>query len=78
MRFTPVSRATCPFCRSANTMPIVYGMPSGELLESALRGEVALGGCCIDVGGDPDRVCRDCRFEWIGRAIGRPWSPYQD
>jgi hypothetical protein len=44
MRFTPVARATCPFCRSANTMPIVYGMPAGELLESAGRGEVAVDG----------------------------------
>ena len=50
-------------------MPIVYGMPSGELLESALRGEVALGGCCIDVGGDHDVLAWKCYIE--GFDLGR-------
>ena len=75
MRFTPVSRATCPFCQSANTMPIVYGMPDDELLESSRRGEVALGGCCIDVRGDPDRACRDCDYRWISGVLDRRRPP---
>lgn len=48
-------------------MPIVYGMPTGELEEKADRGEVVLGGCCIalDENGrsiDPKWACINCDF----------------
>ena len=38
----------CPIC-GGNIVPIVYGMPMGDLEEKADRGEVILGGCCIAV-----------------------------
>ena len=48
-------------------MPIVYGMPTGELEEKADRGEVVLGGCCLAVDEkgrsiDPKWACINCDF----------------
>ena len=48
-------------------MPIVYGMPTGELEEKADRGEVVLGGCCLAVDEkgrsiDPKRACINCDY----------------
>jgi len=56
-------RPKCPECGSEDTLEIVYGHPTQELSEEAERGEVVLGGCCID-GGAPDRVCRACGHNW--------------
>ncbi len=48
-------------------MPIVYGMPTGELEEKADRGEVVLGGCCLAVDEkgrsiDPKLACINCDY----------------
>lgn len=56
----------CPIC-GGNIVPIVYGMPIGELEEKADRGEVVLGGCCIAVDEHgrslmPEWACTDCDF----------------
>ena len=37
-----------PTCHDRPMRPIVYGYPGEELMEQAMRGEIALGGCCID------------------------------
>ena len=53
----------CPNCGSSNSIPIIYGEPSPELMEQARKGEVALGGCIIY----PDRNlfhCKDCEFDY--------------
>ncbi|MEI8050917.1 MAG: hypothetical protein WCI12_05740 [Actinomycetes bacterium] len=47
---------TCPGC-GARTVPIIFGMPFGELFERAERGEVVLGGCRV-TSEDPTRVCK--------------------
>ena len=54
----------CPRCGSTKTVPIVYGKPSHELFEAAQRGEVALGGCCIDIDGSPMRACNSCGYQF--------------
>lgn len=46
----------CPTC-GAPTLPIIYGMPDSELFEQAERGEVVLGGCCLPMGDQANRVC---------------------
>ena len=56
----------CPIC-GGKVVPIVYGMPTGDLEETADRGEVFLGGCCIalDENGrsiDPKWACINCDF----------------
>lgn len=39
----------CPMCHTgANSIRIVYGMPSKEMFEKSEKGEVKLGGCVVD------------------------------
>ena len=40
-------------------IPIVYGLPGGDLWEAADRGEVSLGGCLISPG-NPTEECVLC------------------
>ena len=51
----------CPHCGSENTIPIIYGYPSGDKawLEALRKGEIEMGGCCI-VEGMPTYHCKDC------------------
>jgi hypothetical protein len=56
-------RPTCPSCGSNAVIPIVYGMPGGELMDQAEAGKVALGGCCIS-DNDPDLRCTECGQQW--------------
>ena len=37
----------CPTCKVGKLIPIVYGMPSRELMEQSERGELELGGCNV-------------------------------
>lgn len=53
----------CPACDSKEVVAIMFGYPSPEMLEAADSGEIALGGCCVDVD-DPDWHCNDCEHEW--------------
>ena len=55
----------CPACGSARTAPVVYGLPGGDTLAKAERGEAILGGCVItpDLVQD-DRGCIDCGARW--------------
>lgn len=57
---TPV----CPKCKAKKVVPIVYGMPSTEMLEKSNRDdEVALGGCII-MDGQPIWFCNACDHEF--------------
>ena len=61
----------CPRCHSMDGVPIRYGYPGPEMAESAKRGEIVLGGCCI-TGHDPTWFCRTCRARWDG--YGMVWE----
>ena len=59
----------CPTCKVGKLIPIVYGMPEGELIEQSERGEVELGGCSVTevhdselgfISGDPELYCPKC------------------
>jgi hypothetical protein len=60
----------CPTCKVGKLIPIVYGMPEGELIEQSERGEVELGGCVVSsevfdperglISGDPELICPKC------------------
>ena len=55
---------TCPKC-GGKVVEIIYGEPDQELFEAYKRGEVILGGCCIEVDEngnrlDPQYGCIDC------------------
>jgi hypothetical protein len=51
----------CPGCGNPLIGKILYGMPdfSKELEESLEKGEVILGGCCLEVD-DPVWQCKKC------------------
>jgi hypothetical protein len=50
--------ATCLSC-GGDMVPIAYGYPGVEMWEAEQRGEIVLGGCCLDPGL-PTEVCREC------------------
>ena len=54
-----MAKRRCDICGEAPAIPVVYGLPSPDLMESAARGEVLLGGCEIG-GDDPVRLCARC------------------
>jgi hypothetical protein len=41
--------------------PIVYGLPNGDLMDAAGRGEILLGGCIV---GPQEWACLDCGYTW--------------
>jgi len=49
----------CPACGSADTRPIVFGLPGERLFRAAELGLVELGGCCLDDAA-PDFRCGAC------------------
>jgi hypothetical protein len=52
----------CPDCGGA-VLPVVFGFPGPELFEAAERGEILLGGCCME-GDGPVRECNGCGRRW--------------
>ena len=53
----------CPKCKQRTGLEILYGYPDISLADAYARGEIALGGCCIDIDS-PDRQCMACEHEW--------------
>jgi hypothetical protein len=53
----------CPKYKAKKVVPIVYGMPSTEMLEKSNRDEVALGGCVV-MDGQPKWFCNACDHEF--------------
>ena len=62
----------CPDCRSRDVVPIVYGLPSAQLLHAARRGQVALGGCVISDTA-PEWSCKVCGRNFKGDADAPTW-----
>ena len=66
------ARRRCPHCGARGLVPIVYGMPAGDIVEQARLGRVAIGGCIITVD-DPEHQCVECGVQvW---ADGRTAAP---
>ena len=53
----------CPKC-GEKVVKIVYGEPCPELFEQAERKEVVLGGCCINLDGNPQWACTECEQQY--------------
>lgn len=49
----------CPKCNSHKLKKIIYGYPSPELIEAYEKGEIILGGCCIE-DNSPFYKCSNC------------------
>ena len=59
----------CPRCGSLDVVPILYGYPGPEMMATAEKGLIALGGCCV-TNDDPQKLCRAC-----GQEFDRPPQP---
>lgn len=66
----------CPRCHET-MVPIVYGLPPVELGEASSRGEVILGGCCIDEDEMPEWGCVRCE-EATAREAELRWGSDDD
>lgn len=53
----------CPKCGAENTVPISYGFPVLDMIESYHKGELELGGCCV-TNDSPCWYCKDCKNRW--------------
>ena len=60
----PPRKYRCPSCGAKAGVNIEYGEPGIDMAEAAERGEVVLGGCCIDENS-PERHCLECGHEWL-------------
>lgn len=49
----------CPRCGSKQVVPILYGMPSPEMIERSARGEIVIGGC-LTSENNPCWECLAC------------------
>jgi hypothetical protein len=61
------TRPTCPDC-GGELIPVCYGLPGPALMEASMRGEVALGGCCI-TDRDPDVECPACKRRFFSDEL---------
>lgn len=57
----------CPSCRQKTGVEILYGMPTELAFEMAGRGEIVLGGCCVDLEG-PERECTAAAINGVSNA----------
>jgi hypothetical protein len=57
----PPGPTECPDCGSPSIVPIRYGLPGPEMQGQARRGEILLGGCCVE---DPRWHCKHCFCTW--------------
>ena len=59
----------CPKC-GGKVVDILYGDPMDEAIEAYKRGEIILGGCCIELDENgnslmPDWQCKECEAQFI-------------
>lgn len=52
----------CPHC-GGKVVRIIYGEPTPETFEKADRGELVIGGCCINEES-PDWECTNCHHQF--------------
>jgi HD domain len=56
-----IAATSCSRCDGWTVVPIVYGLPNGDLIDAAGRGEIMLGGCIV---GPQEWACLDCGYTW--------------
>jgi hypothetical protein len=58
----------CPNCQTMTVVPILIGMPSEEVGQAAMRGDVLLQGCIV-YGDEPDRPVGCTTCDWYGEHV---------
>ncbi|MFM6981603.1 MAG: hypothetical protein ACKOWP_02375 [Microbacteriaceae bacterium] len=64
--FTNPGDIICPRCGDTSPLDIVYGAPSGEMLDAEAEGDILLGGMDIFNVAEalPTHQCRTCSKAW--------------
>ena len=58
---TKATQRICAACGATITpIPIIYGMPGGDLFAESEAGRVRLGGCVV-TDDDPEWACPECQ-----------------
>ena len=65
-----MKKSYCPKCgNKKDVIEIVYGFPTDEAMEKSKRGEIKLGGCCVNED-NPDWHCKSCQISFkTGRCF---------
>lgn len=70
-RTTALQRARkglrCPGCGEGRLLPLLFGMPAGEAILAAARGEIVLGGCVVSSAPgapEPRYACPACERQF--------------
>lgn len=58
-----INKYICPICKKRSVVKIIYGYPSQELLDEAIKKEVVLGGCIVEETS-PEFHCLKCNKQW--------------
>jgi hypothetical protein len=72
------TRAACPDCGAKHPVPIIWGLPSGELATPREQGLIELGGCMPLLAPEPDWRCRTCGFIWSSRMRKKGYRPAKE
>ena len=56
--------STCPTCKKAKLVPIVYGLPTSDVAEREGARQIVLGGCCV-TGNEPELECLGCEARFM-------------
>ncbi len=70
-----IRKGSCPTCRSTEVVPIIYGVPTPELVDEARVGRIVLGGCAIQ---NERWCCKRCGHRWGRRCTERLHWPLVD
>ena len=53
-----MKQLACPFCKSKNVIPVIYGLPYFTVMNKAEAGKIKLGGCKVQ---KENWWCKDCQ-----------------
>lgn len=57
------AKKVCPNCGAREGVPITYGEPGPDMIDAHHRGDIVIGGCCLE-DGQPTWACMACGHRW--------------
>jgi len=59
--------STCPTCKKAKLVPLIFGLPGMDLVAQEGRGEIVLGGC-VSSEFPPELQCLGCGSQFYRQS----------